>query len=121
MNKSKQLNQWLWKWHIIGGLVSVAAKNGMNAVAMTDHANMMGAFHFVKEVGGYNKSIRAQIEEAEANGETPTVKEIVPIVGCEFFVCEDHTDKSRTTSTNLSMDGISSIRVSMLSCIVLAA
>ena len=79
----------------IGGLVSVAAKNGMNAVAMTDHANMMGAFHFVKEVGGYNKSIRAQIEEAEANGETPTVKEIVPIVGCEFFVCEDHTDKSR--------------------------
>ncbi len=23
MNKSKQLNQWLWKWHIIAGLVSV--------------------------------------------------------------------------------------------------
>lgn len=23
MTKSKQLNQWLWKWHIIGGLVSV--------------------------------------------------------------------------------------------------
>ena len=23
MTKSKQLNQWLWKWHIIGGLISV--------------------------------------------------------------------------------------------------
>ncbi|HER39824.1 MAG TPA: PHP domain-containing protein, partial [Salinimicrobium catena] len=35
----------------IKDLVDAAAKKGMPAVALTDHANMMGAFHFVKEVG----------------------------------------------------------------------
>jgi DNA polymerase-3 subunit alpha len=79
----------------IGNLVGIAAKNNMNAVAITDHANMMGAFHFVKEVGGYNKGVRAKNEEAIAKGETPTAKEIVPIVGCEFYVCDDHTNKSQ--------------------------
>ena len=79
----------------IGNLVGIAAKNNMNAVAITDHANMMGAFHFVKEVGGYNKGVRAKNEEAIAKGETPTAKEIIPIVGCEFYVCDDHTNKSQ--------------------------
>ena len=79
----------------IGNLVGVAAKNNMNAVAITDHANMMGAFHFVKEVGNHNKSVKAKNEEAIAKGETPTAKEIIPIVGCEFYVCDDHTNKSQ--------------------------
>lgn len=79
----------------IGNLVGVAAKNNMNAVAITDHANMMGAFHFVKEVGSYNKSVKDKNAQAIANGEEPTAKEIVPIVGCEFYVCDDHTNKSQ--------------------------
>ncbi|WP_412986800.1 DNA polymerase III subunit alpha [Pontimicrobium sp. IMCC45349] len=79
----------------IPNLVSAAAKNSMSAVAITDHANMMGAFHFVKEVGSYNKSVKDKIAEAIANGEEPTAKEIKPIVGCEFFVCDDHTNKSQ--------------------------
>ncbi|CAM1360030.1 DNA-directed DNA polymerase [Tenacibaculum litopenaei] len=64
----------------IGNLVKAAAKDGMPAVALTDTGNMMAAFHFVKEVLGYNKS-----------AETP----IKPIVGCEFFICENHLDKSK--------------------------
>ena len=31
----------------------------MNAVAMTDHANMMGAFHFVSAVQGHNKGVES--------------------------------------------------------------
>src|SRR5690606_13575903 len=65
------------------------------AVALTDHANMMGAFHFVKAVTNHNKTVQAKNKEAAEAGNTPTLKEIKPIIGCEFFVCEDHLDKTR--------------------------
>jgi DNA polymerase III subunit alpha len=35
----------------IADLIQAAGKENMPAVALTDHGNMMGAFHFVKEVG----------------------------------------------------------------------
>ncbi|NNK72907.1 MAG: DNA polymerase III subunit alpha, partial [Flavobacteriaceae bacterium] len=70
-------------------LVQAAAKNKMAAVALTDHANMMGAFHFVKDVNTYNNSIQS------ADSESPDQKPLKAIVGCEFFVCEDHKDKTR--------------------------
>nr|WP_321221827.1 DNA polymerase III subunit alpha [uncultured Psychroserpens sp.] len=79
----------------ITDLVAVAAEHKMPAVALTDHANMMGAFHFVKAVNNHNKGVKAKIEEAQEKGETLDLKEIKPILGCEFFVCEDHTNKSR--------------------------
>ncbi len=79
----------------IKDLVNVAAEHNMPAVALTDHANMMGAFHFVKEIGDYNKAIRAKNEEALANNEPAEARELKGIVGCEFFVCENHADKSR--------------------------
>ncbi|WP_222983086.1 DNA polymerase III subunit alpha [Flagellimonas meishanensis] len=78
----------------IRDLVKSAADNGMPAVALTDHANMMGAFHFVKEVMAHNKSVQEQNESLGDTGEIPPAKEIIPIVGCEFFVCEDHTNKN---------------------------
>ncbi len=79
----------------IPDLVNVAAHHKMNAVAMTDHANMMGAFHFVQAVSNHNKSIKTANAEAIENGQEPNGVEIKPIVGCEFFVCENHKDKSR--------------------------
>ena len=79
----------------ISDLVAVAAEHNMPAVALTDHANMMGAFHFVKAVNIHNKSVQAKNAEAEEKGELPALKEIKPILGCEFFVCEDHKDKTR--------------------------
>ncbi|WP_424492428.1 DNA polymerase III subunit alpha [Salinimicrobium sp. GXAS 041] len=79
----------------IKDLVNSAAGNNMPAVALTDHANMMGAFHFVKEVGAYNKGIKAKNEAAAANNEPAEGKELKAIIGCEFFVCENHKDKSR--------------------------
>ncbi len=78
----------------IKDLVKSAADNHMPAVALTDHANMMGAFHFVKEVGGHNKGVRERNETAEKNGASITEQEITPIIGCEFFVCDDHSNKN---------------------------
>ncbi|SEL57324.1 DNA polymerase III, alpha subunit [Maribacter orientalis] len=75
-------------------LVKAAGDAEMPAVAITDHANMMGAFHFVKEIGAYNKSVQTKNAEAVEKGEEPTAKEVKPIIGCEFFVCEDHKNKS---------------------------
>lgn len=79
----------------IKDLVAITAKLQMPAVALTDHANMMGAFHFVKEVTIHNKMVKAKNDEAIAKGELPTAKEIKPILGCEFFVCDDRLDKTR--------------------------
>ena len=67
----------------------------MPAVAMTDMGNMMGAFHFVRDILNHNKSAEAKNKEAVEAGESPTETVIKPIVGCEFFVCENHKDKTR--------------------------
>lgn len=75
-------------------LVYAAAEKNMPALALTDQANMMGAFHFVREVSGYNKSIETKIKESEEKGEPTYIKKVKPIVGCTFFVCENHADKT---------------------------
>ncbi|MDT0559678.1 DNA polymerase III subunit alpha [Ichthyenterobacterium sp. W332] len=79
----------------IKDLVSASAKENMPAVALTDHGNMMGAFHFVKAVSNYNKDLKTKEKEAQELGEEFNQKPIKPILGCEFFVCEDHRDKTR--------------------------
>ncbi|WP_088340349.1 DNA polymerase III subunit alpha [Robiginitalea sediminis] len=71
----------------IKDLVAAAARHNMPAVALTDHANMMGAFHFVREVRTHNASLT---EEDRAAGK----EDLIPILGCEFFVCEDRHNKS---------------------------
>ncbi len=79
----------------VPALVKAAVENGMPAVAITDHANMMGAFHFVNNVLNHNKGAEAKNKEAVEKGETPTAQIIKPIIGVEFFVCDNHTDKTR--------------------------
>ncbi len=76
-------------------LVSAASKFKMPAVAMTDHGNMMGAFHFNAEVQNHNKAAKEKNAELIAEGKEPTEVELKPIIGAEFFVCEDHLDKSK--------------------------
>ena len=56
-------------------LIKKAKADNMPAVAITDHGNMFGVFEFVAE--------------ASKQG-------IKPIVGCEFYVVEDHTKKQFT-------------------------
>lgn len=79
----------------INAVVKKSANEKMSAIAMTDHGNMMGAFKFVSTILDHNKNVKKANEAAIANGEEPTETEIKPIVGCEFFVCENHTDKSK--------------------------
>lgn len=66
----------------ISHLVSAAAAQRMPALAITDHANLMGAFHFVKAIKNHNA-------EADADAQ------IKSIIGCEFYVCENHRDRTR--------------------------
>lgn len=80
----------------IKNLVKRAVDDGMPAVALTDHANMYGTFHFVNEIEAANASIaeyNAKIEAGEEKGALK--KSIKGIVGCEFYVTDDHTDKTR--------------------------
>ena len=78
----------------VAALVKAASQQKMPAVAMTDHANLMGAFHFVRDILYHNKAAEAKNKEAIEKGEEPTEVAMKPIVGCEFFVCEDHKNKS---------------------------
>ena len=79
----------------VADLVKAAVQNKMPAVAMTDHANLMGAFHFVRDILYHNKSAESKNKQAQESGETPTETIVKPIVGCEFYVCDDLKDKSR--------------------------
>ena len=67
----------------IPSLVEAANNSNMPALALTDKGNLMGAFHFIKAVKKHNNSIEDKS------------KEIKPIIGCEFYVCENHKDKTR--------------------------
>ena len=57
----------------ISALMKKAQKDGMPAVALTDHGNMFGAFNFVAEANKYN---------------------VKPIVGCEFYLVRDRHKKA---------------------------
>lgn len=57
----------------IKDLCDTAVDFGMSAVAITDHGNLYGAITFYKQ--------------AKKVG-------LKPIIGCEVYVCPDHTDKS---------------------------
>jgi len=73
----------------IKDLIKVTSEMNMPAVALTDNANMMGAFRFVSEIQRYNLSIDdSQVEEGGIK------QRIKPIVGCVFYVCEDHLNKN---------------------------
>ncbi len=76
-------------------LIEKAAEFEMPAVAMTDTGNMMAAFHFVKAVSDHNKKILEKKKEAEEKGKSFEGDVLKPIIGCEFFICEDHTDKTK--------------------------
>lgn len=79
----------------VSDLVSAAAEGKMPAVALTDHANLMGAFHFTNAVATHNRNVGNRRKEAEEKGEEFHEKELKGIVGCEFFVCEDRLNKSQ--------------------------
>ena len=63
----------------IPSLYKKAVRDGMPALAITDHGNMFGAFEFVAEAYKHKN-------------EDGSLK-VKPIVGCEFYVVEDRHRK----------------------------
>ncbi|PIB35686.1 DNA polymerase III subunit alpha [Reichenbachiella sp. 5M10] len=58
----------------VDSIVQTAKQHNMPAIALTDHGNMMAAFHFVRAA---------------------LAADIKPILGCEFNVTDDRTSKSK--------------------------
>ena len=65
----------------------------MPAVALTDHSNLYGAYKFVNAI--YNHPANKEIIEHNKDADVPKPFAIKGVVGCEFFVCKDHTDKTQ--------------------------
>jgi len=63
----------------IADMIRKAVDDGQRAIAITDHGNMFGVFHFVSE--------------AHKQG-------IKPVIGCEFYLVEDRHRKSFLRSKN---------------------
>jgi len=59
----------------ITAMMEKAQRDGMKAVALTDHGNMFGAFKFVAEAQKFG---------------------ITPVIGCEFYMVEDRHKKEFT-------------------------
>ena len=105
----------------VSNLINSAIKYKMPAVALTDTGNMMGAFYFIEEALNsnkdkiaYNKRIEEakkallEIEKKEVHEISEAKNEEIdlsfatkepkilfkPILGCEFNVCENHTDRT---------------------------
>ncbi len=95
----------------ISGLVDKASKNGMNAVALTDHGSMFGIKEFFNYTKKKNSKVFAQISTLEKQLNTPEISEVErtdllkqidvakhkifkPIIGCETYVAKrGHTLK----------------------------
>lgn len=87
----------------VKNLIARAVKMNMPAVALTDIGNMMAAFHFIEEGNRHNKNIEAEILKLEDENvieglaqkiEALKSQKILPIIGSEFFVCNNRADKS---------------------------
>ena len=80
-------------------LVNKAVADGMPGVAITDLANLMGAFKFNSAVLGIpaNAEVHAHnklVAKGQVEGE-PKPYPFKGVIGCEFYVCRDHTDKTQ--------------------------
>lgn len=68
----------------INKVVKVAKEMGMPAIAITDHGNMYGVVQF------FNACVKLDEKYYREHG-VPIVK---PIIGCEFYLCDDLNIKS---------------------------
>ena len=92
----------------ISDLIDKAKKNHFPAVGMVDLGNMMGAFKFITEVEKYNsgikrkwaeyqdKKLKASEEGIDFTENEPENKEIIPILGCEFYISDRPEQKQFT-------------------------
>lgn len=89
-------------------LIDKALQNNFAAVGLVDLGNMMGAFKFVFEVEKTNGNIKKQYKEylekkqkaeeegADFNEAEPRKEELIPIIGCEFYISDRPEQKQFT-------------------------
>ena len=80
-------------------ITKICEKYNMPAVAMTDHGNMYGAYKFNQKIVEYNESVDKY--NADPNN-TEKKEHLKGIIGCEMYICPDHTQKlGRDTTSHL--------------------
>jgi DNA polymerase-3 subunit alpha len=79
-------------------LFKKAQKDGMPAVAITDHGNMFGVFDFVGKAWKNTKVVGQ-----DEHGKDIVVPVVKPIVGCEFYVVENRHKRSFTKGEGKDM------------------
>lgn len=82
----------------LSDLVKKAVNNGFPAVGMVDLGNMMGAFKFVSEVEKANADLQKKYQEQTENNpeEESELKQLIPIIGCEFYISDRPEQKQFT-------------------------
>ena len=83
----------------LSDLVKKAVSNDFPAVGMVDLGNMMGVFKFVSEVEKVNGDLKKKHQELkESNPEEsiPELKQLIPIIGCEFYISDRPEQKQFT-------------------------
>ncbi len=89
-------------------LINKALQNNFAAVGLVDLGNMMGAFKFVSEVEKANGTIKknhkeflekkqkAEVEGNDFKETEPRKQELIPIIGCEFYISDRPEQKQFT-------------------------
>ncbi len=91
----------------ISDLIKKALNNNFPAVGMVDLGNLMGAFKFVSEIEKSNAAIKNEYQtylenkaKAEEEGaeftENEPRKELIPVLGCEFYISDRPEQKQFT-------------------------
>lgn len=92
----------------IEDLIKRAKEDKFPAVGMVDLGNMMGAFKFISEVEKHNSEVKKRKQEyfnkkqkAEEEGvefleKEPEYDELIPVLGCEFYISERPEQKQFT-------------------------
>ena len=71
-------------------LVKKAAKEKMPAIGLTDTSNLMAAFQFIAKVNEHNNNQEKALAAGQISGYNP----LKAVLGCEIYICRNHTDKS---------------------------
>ncbi|MBI2258970.1 MAG: DNA polymerase III subunit alpha [Flavobacteriia bacterium] len=77
----------------VSKLVDKAIEYQMPAIALTDCGNLYAAFIFEQYISKKNKEYKDKILEKSSDKEIQINDLILPIIGCEFNLCENHADK----------------------------
>jgi len=84
-------------------LVKKAAEYKARALAITDLGYMSGVIEFFNAVKEINKEIKSKNENAQQSNSGEVLPLIKPIIGCEFYLCDDMSQKNTYKTQNFQI------------------